>query len=196
QIVDPGNPAGQAYGAYHRSKISAVTDFIANVIVCAGGLDEESDDSLAVRYLVKAWRNENFPDIVGEETNGKPTSSEFLLRYDFDYRIRRIGLLKRYADVFSREYAQRVLQSNDDDPDSRRHLASLKTLKRGLNTIRRGLLRNQEVLTTAGAGNPLKDSLTELNNKRPFRAVVQDILSFHADSTRLAKAKEIYEQNA
>jgi patatin-related protein len=195
-IVKPGNPAAQAYGAYHRSKISAVTDFIANVIVCAGGLNDESDDSLAVRYLVKAWRDENFPDIARSQADGKPTSSEFLLRYDFDYRIRRLGLLRRYADEFSREYAQSVVKNGGAVEESRRHVASLKTLKRGINAIRRGLLRNQEQLTGAGPQNPLMESLLALNAQRPFRDVVQEILSFHTDSTRIAKARDIYRENA
>jgi patatin-related protein len=77
---------------YRRLRISSVTDDIASLVARLANFDEQSDLFLAVRCLVKAWRERTYYD------NKQPTVNEFLWYYDFKYRIRRLSLLRNKLD--------------------------------------------------------------------------------------------------
>ncbi len=90
---------GIGYGGYHRLKVAAVSDFLADVFACAGGLDTGSDEWYGVRYLVRAWRDAHYVHYRSEdETGRKRTMNAFLLRYDLDYRVRRLAYLRTRLD--------------------------------------------------------------------------------------------------
>jgi patatin-related protein len=139
---------GPAYAAYHKLKVAAVTDTLAKMVACAAGLDPDSDDVLAVRMLVKAWRGRNFDETWGKEgcqvTHTKP---KFLLSYDLDYRIRRLTFVRRKIDA--------AFRSASDLEERRR----LRRTKRLINEVRRGMLRRHALLTTTDKANPLRETL-------------------------------------
>lgn len=94
---------GVGYGGYHRLKISAVTDDICQLIASVARLDPDSDHFIAIRQLVSEWRELRYRANVedGEESKvGQPlrTQSEFLLRYDLDYRVRRLTFVMGRID--------------------------------------------------------------------------------------------------
>lgn len=95
---------GAAYGAYHRLKVYSVTDDLTRVVTrLVADIDEMSDQFLAVRYLVRAWREKTYvtylPDGGGD---GELTQNKFLLDFDFGYRLRRINFVRRKADELYR----------------------------------------------------------------------------------------------
>jgi patatin-related protein len=92
---------GIAYGAYHRLKLATLTDGIAGIATRAAGFDQNSDEFYAIRHLVRAWREQHY-DAYLPENGGRPgreTQNTFLLRFDLDYRIRRLVFVLARIDL-------------------------------------------------------------------------------------------------
>lgn len=85
---------GLGYGGYHRLKVAAVTDDIAAVVAQAAELEPESDEFLAVRHVVRAWRDAGYvEDPPAGEALPANTQNLFLLEFDLGYRIRRTSFV-------------------------------------------------------------------------------------------------------
>jgi patatin-related protein len=108
-LKDMIQQGGSAYGGYHRLKIGALMDEIAALIARVARFDVQSGEFFAIRYMVQAWRNQNYTDYK-EATSGKETQNRFLLDYDLWYRIRRLEFVLNKIDHLSR---------NLDSPTSR-----------------------------------------------------------------------------
>lgn len=119
---------GLGYGGYHRLKVAAVTDDIAAVVAQAAGLEPESDELLAIRHVVRAWRDASYAEVPpagaapGAE-GGLPSSTQNLLlvEYDLGYRIRRNSfVLGRLDQLACRdEDARRLLaRTRPDDAEN------------------------------------------------------------------------------
>lgn len=89
---------GIAYGGYQRLKVGSVTDQIAELIARASGLDEDSDQLLGIRYLVRAWRSMHYT-IYKERKETRATENRFLLEFDLGYRMRRLAFVQGKLDV-------------------------------------------------------------------------------------------------
>lgn len=94
---------GIAYGGYHRLKVSALTDEIAEYVSRVAGFNEKSDEFQAVRQIVGAWRSKRYSPYRDKATpvTGKPRQTESMLslRYDLNYRIRRLQFLLTRIDT-------------------------------------------------------------------------------------------------
>lgn len=99
-LTDMIRMKGRAYLAYHRLGISAVTDGIAKLVARVAGLDEESDYSLVIRSLVRAWRVKTYKEY--RETAADRTLNSFLHGFDISYPLRRLSFLQRKADQLHR----------------------------------------------------------------------------------------------
>jgi patatin-related protein len=121
-LADLIRVAGPAYGGYHRLKVSALTDEIADYVARVARFDEHSDEFQAIRHLVGAWRSHwyapRFADRKGSAPQGamrpatpfdenapqrRPgtvveTENLFLLRYDLSYRVRRLDFVLSRID--------------------------------------------------------------------------------------------------
>jgi patatin-related protein len=103
ELTDMIKRKGRAYAAYHRLRISAVTDELAELVARVAGFDEASDYFLIVRNLVRAWRvlsyveNRSDPSLAD-----KPTANTFLYEFDLAYPIRRVNYLRNKADALYR----------------------------------------------------------------------------------------------
>lgn len=84
---------------YRRLRISAVTDEIARLVARLANFDEKSDQFLAIRSLVRLWREENFVDYREKE---KETVNRFLWSYDYGYRQRRLSFTRTKVDQLSK----------------------------------------------------------------------------------------------
>jgi patatin-related protein len=102
-LADMIRRKGRTYAAYHRLRIAAVTDELANLIARVAGFDEGSDYFVIVRSMVRAWRNKKYVDYrrTPEESN-KPTAGAFLYEFDLSYPLRRINYLRNRADSLYR----------------------------------------------------------------------------------------------
>ena len=106
---------GAGYGAYHRLKVYSVTDDVTRTVTrLATGLADASDQFLAVRYLVRAWRESRYVTYLDPDqpaardasaaTGGAAplTQNRFLLDFDLGYRLRRLNFVRRKADKIYR----------------------------------------------------------------------------------------------
>ena len=111
---------GVSYGAYHRLKVTELTNLLTELIARAVGHDPDSDAADAIRELVRAWRRAEYDPYVSEtedrpEDPRKKTENEFLLAFDIRYHLRRLGFLNR-----------RINQLADLDEDAARFLEAIR----------------------------------------------------------------------
>jgi patatin-related protein len=103
-LADMIKRKGRAYAAYHRLRISAVTDQLAKLIARVAGFDENSDYFLIVRSLVRAWRVRTYVEHrLAPEHADMPTANRFLYEFDLSFPIRRINYLRNKADALYRQ---------------------------------------------------------------------------------------------
>lgn len=86
---------GASYGAYHRLRVAYVSDELSRLVARLSGFDEESDERLAIRYLISAWRSRHY---VPYREEGRETENEFLFRLDLWWRLRRLSFLQSRID--------------------------------------------------------------------------------------------------
>lgn len=108
---------GSSWGGYQRLRVAETTDELVMMISQAAGFDEESDEFLSIRYLVRTWRSQNY-DAYGEGTKGrmsnegwkpddadptanKDTENQFLYKYDLKWRVRRLKFVLNKVDEIS-----------------------------------------------------------------------------------------------
>ena len=61
-LAEMVNHFGRYYLPYRRLRIDSVTDELARLVARLANFDENSDQFLAMRCLVRAWREENYAD--------------------------------------------------------------------------------------------------------------------------------------
>ena len=94
-LADMVNRKGPYYLPYRHLRIASLTDEIARLVARLASFDVDSDEFLAIRCLVRVWREENYGDYVGEKPH---TVNEFLYQYDFKYRLRRLNFVRGKID--------------------------------------------------------------------------------------------------
>jgi hypothetical protein len=87
---------GICYHTYHRVRVSAVSDELAESATRLLGLNERSDNFLAIRMLIHSWRLSQYSPGGGD---GKETETQFLRRYEFGFRYRRADYVRGRIDV-------------------------------------------------------------------------------------------------
>jgi patatin-related protein len=92
---------GEGFAPYRRLRIYAVTDWLAEQLAGAFGVDTGSDQAYALRAVVRAWREGQYAD---DPPPGSPlaTTNAFLGSHDFDYRLRRRAFVLRRIDAVTR----------------------------------------------------------------------------------------------
>ena len=102
-LADMIKRKGRAYAAYHRLRISAVTDQLAKMIARVAGFDENSDYFIIIRSMVRAWRVKTYIEhrLTPEQAKA-PTANRFLFEFDLSYPLRRINYLRNKADELHR----------------------------------------------------------------------------------------------
>src|ERR1051325_4696952 len=86
---------GPSYVAYHRLKISSVTDDLVEMFGRVLQFDRDSVTFQGMRCLVRAWRDESYTQYHSAK---KPTTNQFLLDFDVSYRLRRIRFVLNKVD--------------------------------------------------------------------------------------------------
>jgi patatin-related protein len=101
---------GSSWGGYQRLRVAETTDELVKVISSAAGFDEESDEVLAIRYLVRAWREQKYhpygernPETGKVPEGGKDGADKFsqnwfLFQYDLKWRLRRLKFVLNKID--------------------------------------------------------------------------------------------------
>jgi patatin-related protein len=97
---------GFGYGGYFRLRVARLTDELSEIICRQAGIDAESDGFLAVRNLVRVWRDSNYAYYSEErETRGgrrrsarRKRYARFVLDYDLGFHYRRLGFILSIID--------------------------------------------------------------------------------------------------
>jgi patatin-related protein len=115
---------GRAYGGYHRLKVSAVTDDLCRLIASLAGLDEASDEFVAVGYVLRDWRNGRYAYEPGPDPASgiqRLSFNRFLLDFDLQHRIRRLTFLRRRINALDalNPAAARVISLVTGSPSDR-----------------------------------------------------------------------------
>ncbi len=111
---------GIAYGTYHRLKVAEVTSDLAALVSEILKYPPESDEHLAIRLVVEAWRKSRYaedpPDQDPQIDPDKKimTESKFLMDFDPSYRLRRLFFIHRKITFFYR-FALGSEQAKDRD---------------------------------------------------------------------------------
>ena len=128
-LADMVERFGVYYLPYRRLRIAAATDELAKLVSRTLNLDENSAYYFAVRILIRAWREINYPDYhaqtEGEKTDGEnkegeepPTANQFLIDFDFKYWLRRLTFIRAKLDqLFRLEGLPVSLDGHDLDWD-------------------------------------------------------------------------------
>lgn len=101
-LLDIVKIQGAAVLPYYRLRIMALTDEIARLVTRKLGIEENSEFSLAIRALVRRWREENYHDYSSQSSGGKQPVLAFLRRFDLEYRLRRLRFVLQKAEELAR----------------------------------------------------------------------------------------------
>jgi patatin-related protein len=96
---------GISYLPYRRLRISGVTDELARHLARLAGFDERSDHVIAIRYLIRDWRDRTYQKEDASQGPGSPKQSrinQYLRDFDFRYRLRRLLFLRHKLDELQR----------------------------------------------------------------------------------------------
>ncbi|MCS6860582.1 MAG: patatin-like protein, partial [Abditibacteriales bacterium] len=167
---------GVFYGIYHRLKVGAVTDELAALITRVAGFNEDSQEFLAIRYLVRAWRNKHY--VIYRSDGQRPTQNQFLVDFDLSYRLRRLNFLQNQitkiyhlderagdehgGDRDARWYARETMRLSGVEyipktaEETQKFRADLLEIKREINDIFVYLRRVGRKLRSRGDDNPLR----------------------------------------
>jgi patatin-related protein len=187
---------GTGYGPYHRLRVASVTDELSRLVARLAGYDEESDERLAIRTLVGAWRTANY---VPYHDGSRPTENEFVFRLDIWWRLRRLSFLMSRVDELHEEglavlnqRMESMIGRDEGAPGSvpaDRHAdfcRSLRVLKAGLGELFIRLRTTLRHLATPGPENPAARNLAGL---AITRRDLREILEAPTDEVRQELAK-------
>ncbi|HEX7174063.1 MAG TPA: DUF3376 domain-containing protein [Pyrinomonadaceae bacterium] len=131
-----------------RRRVAEVTDDMTLLVARAAGFSEESDEFLAIRHLVRDWRDRHYLPYLKEGARlegGKKLQAEFLLDFDMPWAMRRvrfcIGKLNDLAclDDQARQIAEVAARAGQPKqwPSEEREKAefrvALRRMREGLN---------------------------------------------------------------
>ena len=109
QLVELVETHGVFYGTYHRLKVEEVTGNLASAIALALDFDPQSDEREALRLILTAWRAENYT--ANGPADGRKYESNFLLSFDFGYRLRRLFFIQARINRLSAVAATEEIQA-------------------------------------------------------------------------------------
>jgi patatin-related protein len=198
---------GAAWGGYQRLRVAETTDELARIVSLASGFNPESDESVAVQYIVRQWRSTHF----GVRPAGKQESeNQFLYRFDYMRPIRRLkfvlqkavdlaclnldaigrGTIASSPDVESWFRAN----ANDRSPAIRNAVRKqLPEVVRQINQVLRSLYQMQRLLSSPitdprVTDHPLRAAIIALSLDRKD---LKQILKNDTDAKRLEAAGEL-----
>ena len=146
------NKFGVYYLPYRRLRIAAVTDALAYLVTRVLDIEEDSAGFFAVRVIIRAWREQMYPDYhraKKDETPADPTrektpaellaeqestytANQLLLHYDFAYWLRRLNFIRRKVDVlYKLKDFKPTARTNSNDP------AVLNEQEKAINRLRK-----------------------------------------------------------
>ena len=198
---------GVAYGGYFRLKVAALTDEIAELITRVAGFDRDTDEFVAIQYLVRAWRDRSFGYTVEEKDDRSSPATppvrrrlmtEFLVNFDFPYRIRRLDFLLTKIDELRclDDRAKRVLgyrrvEVPAEPTERAAFTAELRRLAIGLRRLQIELMRQRDRVRARVGTTPVHAAF---QNVTLGREELVALLKLPDDASRLVAAASIIDR--
>ena len=116
---------GTAYASYFRLRVAHLTDDITQIIATQTGYNSDSDHFLAIRYLVRSWRERSykyygcFKEIKGDPKGQERCFNHFIISYDIDFHVRRLSFIISRIDLLlnNKVEALKICESRRMDPE-------------------------------------------------------------------------------
>jgi patatin-related protein len=168
---------GRAVLPYRQLRVFDTTDRLAEQLALAWGQDPQGDRFQALRGLVRRWRDAHFSDRAQEQA--REPLNEFLYRFDFDYRVRRVAFILRRIDRLRARL--RLPWSAHGTPESLD------------DTLRSSLLRHARATGLCGDGQEPDESaccaarVVLAHLKRALRLVYRDMLAWRDGTVALPR---------
>jgi patatin-related protein len=192
---------GIAYAGYLRLRVARLTDDLAEIIASQGGFALDSDECLAVRYLVRSWRDQHYayyewdPAAADDEGQGKQYFTRFIMDFDLGFHLRRLGFAIGKIDslLVRDEKAAHILEARGVDssllehPGCRRELLRLRAELSGA----RETIRHLAASRRHGTGLDLSGAVGGIGVDR---RTLLDILGPASDAGRLAVAGAVLKE--
>lgn len=181
---------GSSWGGYQRLRVSETTDELTTIVTRAAGLDEKSDEFMAVRYLTRVWRSQKYdankeglkgtvdkkgwsPEKADPEKD-KESENQFLFLYDLKWRLRRLKFVTTKIDEIAcfDKRAEEILEI-------------IKELDTGQETGRNGAVEeilNKLRIGETPASSEQKEAQKEVQTE--FRKQLREIKKQLSDSLR------------
>ena len=86
---------GVSFLPYHRLRIAAVTDYIAERLAICWKVDRRSDKFYALKAMARVWREAHYYESKGSAGGRTESVNKFLDDFDIKFRLRRAGFLLR-----------------------------------------------------------------------------------------------------
>jgi patatin-related protein len=115
-LPDVGMEQGASYRGYYQIRATDTTGMLALMVAQTLSIDEQSIHFVALRSLIRAWRERKYR----EGHVGESGLQRFLRRFDIAYRVRRLRFVLRKLDS---SYALQL------DPDHPAHAAAIGMLR-------------------------------------------------------------------
>lgn len=160
---------GALYATYHEVRLLDVTDDLSRTVSATHETAQSRDFFLALRYLVRVWRKENY---APNAENGKQLENQFFTEYDYSFRLRRAVRLLEWAQ------GEEIAEVCD---------SLIQQLTRLLRTRERLSIPQETV-------NPIWKLIGNLGRDLGWNEI-KAILEPGTDDARYEKAKTIYEKH-
>jgi patatin-related protein len=97
KLLDWMRNKGTSWWGYQRLRVAEVTDDLTLLVARAADFSEESDEFMAIRYLVGDWRASRYDPHMDD---AKRSEVEFLVEFDLLWAVRRIQfVIKKLNDL-------------------------------------------------------------------------------------------------
>ena len=197
---------GLAWASYQRLRVAEVTDELVLLIARTRGFDEDSDESRAVRQIVRHWRMQHYLDYLkqkreftNEPSPDEATETRFLTDFDIQWRLRRLRFVmrkiddlacfdlngKKTRDVALKKPDQEIPypQNDPDDQVNRQRLRQvLLKIKKAFRESYKTLMCNRNqlwspVAETTTAGEQAPDTVANIRAAIEMIGITRDELS-------------------
>jgi patatin-related protein len=89
---------GRGWIGYQRLRVAETTDELAWLITRVHGYDRESRQFLAIRNIVRYWRDQTYTLLKTKDEATMPTLNSFLFNFDLEWRLRRLNFMSTKID--------------------------------------------------------------------------------------------------
>jgi patatin-related protein len=190
---------GPSWGSYQRLRAAEVTDDLALLVTRAAGFSEESEESIAIRYLVRDWRASKYDSHMED---GKSSIVQFLVEFDLKWTMRRIRFVlkklndlacldekdtnaRRIAGVPRRQKVCDIWPDKDEEGEFRKAVWKLRS---DLNKAYVDLRGQRRKSWSTDETNPFRESIGTLDiGSRNLNELLRE----QTDNERREKAREL-----